>query len=84
MIHTDNGNVKGIILFEQGGPIDSQNILVFEDAPSGVAAAKNAGMSVVMVPDPRLDVSFHKAADQVLSSLLDFNPDDWGLPHFQE
>lgn len=37
-----------------------------------------------MVPDPRLDVSFHKAADQVLSSLLDFNPDDWGLPHFQE
>lgn len=68
----------------EGGPIDSQNILVFEDAPSGVAAAKNAGMSVVMVPDPRLDVSFHKAADQVLSSLLDFNPDDWGLPHFQE
>ncbi|OVA10228.1 HAD-like domain [Macleaya cordata] len=66
----------------EGGPVDPSNILVFEDAPSGVAAAKNAGMSVVMVPDPRLDGSFHAAADQVLHSLLDFNPSDWGLPPF--
>ncbi|KAG8372379.1 hypothetical protein BUALT_Bualt12G0060100 [Buddleja alternifolia] len=66
----------------EGGPVDSQKILVFEDAPSGVLAAKNAGMSVVMVPDPRLDSSFHETADQVLSSLLDFNPTEWGLPPF--
>jgi len=58
--------------------------LVFEDAPSGVAAAKNAGMSAVMVPDPRLDASYHKGADQVLSSLLDFKPSEWGLPPFKE
>ncbi|CAL5011428.1 unnamed protein product [Urochloa decumbens] len=58
------------------------NCLVFEDAPLGVAAAKTAGMHVVMVPDARLDVSHHKEADQVLSSLLDFNPRDWGLPPF--
>ena len=38
----------------------------------------------VMVPDPRLDISFHEAADQVLSSLLDFNPNDWGLPPFPD
>ncbi|XP_072970825.1 (DL)-glycerol-3-phosphatase 2 [Typha angustifolia] len=62
--------------------VDPCNVLVFEDAPSGVAAAKNAGMSAVMVPDPRLDVSYHKGADQVLSSLLDFRPSDWGLPPF--
>ncbi|CDP02979.1 unnamed protein product [Coffea canephora] len=67
----------------EGGPIDPHNILVFEDAPSGVLAAKNAGMSVVMVPDPRLDNSYHEIADQVLSSLLDFNPKDWGLPPFE-
>ncbi|XP_062164398.1 (DL)-glycerol-3-phosphatase 2 [Alnus glutinosa] len=67
----------------EGGPVDSHKILVFEDAPSGVHAAKNAGMSVVMVPDPKLDSSYHDAADQVLSSLLDFNPSDWGLPPFE-
>ncbi|KAJ0965652.1 hypothetical protein J5N97_026790 [Dioscorea zingiberensis] len=64
------------------GTVDPRNILVFEDAPSGVAAAKNAGMSVVMVPDPRLDVSHLKEADQVLCSLSDFMPMEWGLPTF--
>ncbi|XP_042476490.1 (DL)-glycerol-3-phosphatase 2-like [Macadamia integrifolia] len=68
----------------EGGSVDPHKVLVFEDAPTGVAAAKNAGMSVVMVPDPMLDSSHHKAADQVLSSLLDFNPRDWGLPPFQD
>ncbi|KAG7966177.1 hypothetical protein I3843_08G036500 [Carya illinoinensis] len=67
----------------EGGSVDPHKILVFEDAPSGVNAAKNAGMSVVMVPDPRLDSSFHDAADQVLSSLLDFSPNDWGLPPYE-
>ncbi|KAL6956417.1 glutathione synthase, partial [Sarracenia purpurea var. burkii] len=28
----------------EGGPIDPQNILVFEDAPAGVCAAKSAGI----------------------------------------
>ncbi|XP_057981654.1 (DL)-glycerol-3-phosphatase 2-like [Malania oleifera] len=64
----------------EGSPVDPHKILVFEDAPSGVLAAKTAGMSVVMVPDPRLDSSYHGAADQVLKSLLDFTPSDWGLP----
>ncbi|KAL2502270.1 (DL)-glycerol-3-phosphatase 2 [Forsythia ovata] len=67
----------------EGVPVDPHSILVFEDAPSGVLAAKNAGMSVVMVPDPRLDSSFQENADQVLGSLLNFNPSDWGLPPFQ-
>ncbi|KAL1816896.1 (DL)-glycerol-3-phosphatase 2-like isoform X2 [Daucus carota subsp. sativus] len=66
----------------EGGPADPTKILVFEDAPLGVLAAKNAGMSVVMVPDPRLDSSYLNTADKVLKSLLDFQPADWGLPHF--
>lgn len=68
----------------EGGPVDPKTCLVFEDAPSGVQAAKNAGMSVVMVPDPRLDSSFHAAADQVIKSLMDFNPAEWGLPPFED
>ncbi|VAH69493.1 unnamed protein product [Triticum turgidum subsp. durum] len=66
------------------GNVEPSKCLVFEDAPSGVGAAKNAGMYAVMVPDPRLDVSYQKDADQVLSSLLDFNPTEWGLPPFKE
>ncbi|KAM7477015.1 hypothetical protein LguiB_024258 [Lonicera macranthoides] len=67
----------------EGGLIDAKKILVFEDAPSGVLAAKNAGMWTVMVPDPRLDSSHHETADLVLPSLLDFNPAVWGLPPFE-
>lgn len=66
----------------EDGPVDPQKVLVFEDAPSGVLAAKNAGMSVVMVPDPRLDSSYLGTADKVLKSLLDFQPADWALPRF--
>lgn len=36
-----------------------------------------------MVPDPRLDSCFYDIADQVLKSLLDLNPNDWGLPPFE-
>ncbi|XP_010443430.1 PREDICTED: (DL)-glycerol-3-phosphatase 2-like [Camelina sativa] len=66
------------------GPVDPQKVLVFEDAPSGVLAAKNAKMNVVMVPDPRLDISHQDVADQILTSLLDFKPEEWGLPPFED
>jgi len=60
----------------------SSNVLVFEDAPSGVAAAHAAGMPVVMVPDPNLEKSLCQEADQVLTSLLELDPTHWGLPAF--
>ena len=46
--------------------------LVFEDAPSGILAAKNAGMKVVAVPSSYVkgDAAF-KHADMVLPTLLD-------------
>ena len=55
--------------------------LVFEDAPAGVEAAKAAGMSVVVVPDPQLDQEMVKSADLKLNSLLEFKPSDWCLPN---
>lgn len=54
--------------------------LVFEDAPAGVEAARAAGMAVVAVPDPAMDRARYAACDRVLDSLLEFQPEDWGLP----
>ncbi len=62
--------------------VDPEQCLVFEDSPVGVAAARTAGMSVIAVPDPHLDEASVRAADQVLHSLAEFNPADWGLPAF--
>lgn len=63
-------------------PVPS-HCLVFEDAPTGVAAAKAAGMCCVMVPDSNLASEQTKQADAVLSSLLDFDPCSYGLPPFK-
>ena len=57
--------------------------LVFEDAPSGTTAARSAGMSVVVVPDPNMDRSLYPPPDQFLDSLEQFRPEDWGLPAYR-
>lgn len=57
-----------------------ERCLVFEDAPSGLEAARTAGMSVVVVPDPAMDRAAFEQADQILESLEQFDPSRWGLP----
>lgn len=37
----------------------------------------------VAVPDANLDRSLCSQADQVLNSLLEFRPEEWGLPAFK-
>jgi len=59
--------------------------LVFEDAIPGVQAGKRADMSVVWVPDTNLlDVEFSgpEKADQILKSVEEFVPEQWGLPPY--
>jgi pseudouridine-5'-monophosphatase len=56
--------------------------LVLEDAPSGVEAARAAGMPVVAVPYPGMSHEAVAGASQVLPSLESFNPALWGLPRF--
>lgn len=51
-----------------------KNILVFEDSPNGVLAAKAAGMAVIAVPNKRykFDESKFKKADFILHNISDF------------
>ena len=57
-----------------------EECLVFEDAPSGLEAALNAGMNVVVVPDPNMDKSMYGKAHQMLDTLSQFKPEMWGMP----
>ncbi len=59
---------------------EPQHCLVFEDAPSGVIAAKAAGMRVIAVPDPHMDPAAYLQADALLTHLNQFEPGLWGLP----
>lgn len=52
--------------------IEPGNCVVFEDADSGVAAGKAAGMFVVAVPHPWLGPASVAEADLILASLDDF------------
>jgi len=65
-----------------GDGVAPEACLVFEDAPSGVAAAAAAGMQVVAVPDKRVSVDLVRSATQILFSLAEFKPEDFGLPPF--
>ncbi|KOB69929.1 2-deoxyglucose-6-phosphate phosphatase [Operophtera brumata] len=54
------------------------------DSINGVAAARAAGMQVVMVPDPRLDRALAAAASLVLPSVEHFQPELFGLPPYTD
>jgi pseudouridine-5'-monophosphatase len=59
---------------------DFGGVLVFEDAPNGVAAAKAAGMQVVAIPHPLNDRALFAEADLILESMEHFDPAEWALP----
>lgn len=61
-----------------------EKTLVFEDAPSGLAAGLAAGMRVIAVPDPNMDKSRYHGAAQILESLKDFQPEIFGMGHFRK
>jgi len=61
-----------------------EQCLVFEDAPNGVRAATLAGMQCVMVPDPQVSQELRVEATQVLNTLLQFKPENFGLPPFDD
>ncbi len=59
---------------------DPHSTLVFEDAPSGLAAGIAADMRVVAVPDPNMDRTKYEGAAEILDSLESFEFKKYGLP----
>ncbi|CAA7402343.1 unnamed protein product [Spirodela intermedia] len=64
--------------------VDPSRCLVIEDSSVGIEAAKAAGMKVVAIPSIPFRGDDFGAANCVLYSLLEFLPDQWGLPAFQD
>ena len=60
--------------------IKPHKALVFEDAPSGLQAGLEAGMQVLAIPDPHMDQSRYAGATQILNTLSEFCPEEFGLP----
>ncbi|XP_043690303.1 bifunctional riboflavin kinase/FMN phosphatase-like [Telopea speciosissima] len=64
--------------------VDPLRCLVIEDSLPGVMAAKSAGMKVVAVPSLQTQADRYSIATYVLHSLLEFQPEIWGLPPFDD
>lgn len=57
-----------LLVAEQLG-VNPEECVVFEDAPNGVKAAKDAGMRVIFIPDKRFVNPVHESADLTLNNL---------------
>ena len=79
-----NGKPAPDIFLVAAKSIDAnpEECLVFEDAPAGVQGAKSANMSAVAVLEEYANPDFYQQADQILKSLHEFDPTQWGLPAF--
>ncbi|KAM5578320.1 bifunctional riboflavin kinase/FMN phosphatase-like [Rosa sericea] len=74
-------------LFEKAArqmDVDAAHCLVIEDSMVGVKAANAAGMEVVAVPPHGEAAGCSALANTVLHSLLEFRPEHWGLPPFED
>uniref|UniRef100_A0A0D9V5V3 Riboflavin kinase n=1 Tax=Leersia perrieri TaxID=77586 RepID=A0A0D9V5V3_9ORYZ len=64
--------------------VNPSSCLVIEDSLVGVQGAKAAGAKVVAVPSLQSQRQHYSIADAILYSLLDFHPELWGLPPFED
>lgn len=71
--------------------VPPSDCLVIEDSPAGAQAAEAAGMRVVVVPSlsdlkayPEAAAGRDAGCVALLKSLLDFKPESYGLPRFED
>lgn len=64
--------------------VEPSKCLVIEDSLPGIAAAKAAEMDVVAVPSLPKQSHLYTEATEVINSLLDLRPENWGLPPFED
>ncbi|KAM3395712.1 bifunctional riboflavin kinase/FMN phosphatase [Capsicum galapagoense] len=64
--------------------VDAAHCLVIEDSVIGVEAGKAAGMKVAAVPSFHSEFDRYSIADSKLRSLLELDPELWGLPRFDD
>ncbi|KAF3661465.1 14-3-3 protein 9 [Capsicum annuum] len=64
--------------------VDAAHCLVIEDSVIGVEAGKAAGMKVAAVPSFHSEFDRYSIADSKLRSLLELDPELWGLPPFDD
>ncbi|XP_044974024.1 bifunctional riboflavin kinase/FMN phosphatase-like [Hordeum vulgare subsp. vulgare] len=64
--------------------VSPSSCLVIEDSLVGIRGAKASGAMVVAVPSLQTERQRYSIADLVLCSLLDFHPELWGLPPFDD
>ena len=62
--------------------VEPKNCLVFEDSPMGTKGAYDAGMFVIAIPDLNMDKSLYHNASEILNSMEEFIPENWGLPKY--
>ncbi|TVT99344.1 hypothetical protein EJB05_55291 [Eragrostis curvula] len=81
-----NGKPAPDIFLEaaKGLGVNPSSCLVIEDSLVGVQGAKASGAKVVAVPSLQSQRQHYSIADTVLYSLLDFYPELWGLPPFED
>ncbi|KAF0919923.1 hypothetical protein E2562_032332 [Oryza meyeriana var. granulata] len=64
--------------------VNPSSCLVIEDSLVGVQGARASGAKVVAVPSLQSQRQRYSIADAILCSLLDFHPELWGLPPFED
>ncbi|KAF8766281.1 hypothetical protein HU200_007795 [Digitaria exilis] len=64
--------------------VNPSSCLVIEDSVVGIKGAKASGAKAVAVPSLQSQRQHYSIADVILYSLLDFDPELWGLPPFED